>query len=352
MLLPKPESRWSVERVLKRLTEILDKSGQHGVATEYCGEGKPRAINNANQFPPPWGDDEHRRRRYRHFDTQRSTQSDTTSSAFSGVSTPSRDTEHLADAVGSQHDFGQFENIFADHIPSSHCLGPGSIHSMVAATAAVPHGDGDIPQNGPSHQDNRPEIPSNETTDSSRQTLSLSPGFARMAGHLLDPSHAIVDQNSPYRALMRVNESIRVPQQPPEIEFLTTPATSHCPASSEAHSTYTEDPRPSMSSRTDLSIFEVEECSEQSHQPEDSHATGKYMPKPEAPAPPLVGGRPFLNGTERTDINSGVDGLGTHSSRRHGLVLVWKKLKSLRRKTFPPIQRRGQRRVECEGAGS
>lgn len=166
-----------------------------------------------------------------------------------------------------------------------------------------------------------------------------------MAGHLLDPNHAIVDQNSPYKALMRMNESIRVPQQPPEIEFLTTPATSHCPASSGAHSTFTGDPRPSLSSPTDLSIFEVEENSEQSHEPEDSYVTGKEKSKPEALAPSLAGDNTILNGLERTDINHGVKAFKTRSSGKHGLVLFWEKLNSLRRRAFRPVLRKGQRRV-------
>lgn len=147
MLLPKPENGWSVERVLKRLTEILNKRGQHGVATEYFRKGNPRATVNANQFPPLWDDDEHSRRRNQHFDTQCSTQSDSTSIAFSGVSTQSRNTERLTDAVGSQQDLKQFENILADHIKSSQCLGSSQIHSMMAATASVPQGDGNMPQN-------------------------------------------------------------------------------------------------------------------------------------------------------------------------------------------------------------
>lgn len=347
MLLPNPKSRWSIEKLLKRLTAILHKSRQHGVVTEYCRMGKPWATGQADQFPPIWDDEKDRRRRQPNFDTQRSTQSDSTSSTTSDESTPPSGTKHLANADGSRQDFGHLENLFPDDMPSSRSLGPGQVHCVVSATASQPQGDGDIrigpiPQAGCS--ENHPSV----TATSSRQTLSLPSNPVRMADQLLDPSHVLVDQKYPYRALMRINESIAVvSQQSPGIELLATPATSHCPALSEAPSTYTEDQRTSISSCTDLSILEAEDRFQQQNQSEESH--GKDMSKSIMPSASLAGAGTIMNVAGRMNIDGGVEDFDMPHSGKKGLVPLWKKLSSLRRDTFRHILRKGQRRVGREG---
>lgn len=135
-----------------------------------------------------------------------------------------------------------------------------------------------------------------------------------------------------------MNGNIRVSHRPPEPEFLSTLATSYCPPSSDAHSTCTEEPRPSMSSRTDESVFEIEEHSEKPHPSEEFHSVAiKDMSKPEVllPSPPRRS--TILKSAKMTDSSAVSGDTETRYSRRHRLVLVWKKSRSLQRRA---LQRR------------
>lgn len=255
--------------------------------------GRPRKTIPADRFPPLWDEDEYCQRRRPHFDSQASTQSDLSSSAFYDGSTHSRDREGPTDADGSKHDLRQIENIFADQITSSRSSGP----------KYVPN-----------------------------QLLALSP--------------AIASQSAPYTELLRVNGSIRVPHKSPEPGLLSTPTTSYCRASSDAQSTCTEDPRSSISSLTDQSILEMEECSGQSRRSEELYSVAKNdMSKSEAPAPSPPGDRTNSDVAERAENLPAAEDIEASSSRRHGLASLWKSLRSLRRRAFRPIMGRARRHL-------
>lgn len=346
MLLPRPESRLSIKKVSVSLTKILQRSEscQRDVCTVYSRAERSRTAPHIRQFPPLWDVDEYRQRLRQHFDTQAPTQSDLTSSAFSDGSAESGDTEDPTDAVGSKHDYGQLENVFADDLVPSQPAGPENRRSMVAAAGSMPPRDGDVRQDGPDIHDQIFKSPSKATTDATRGMLSLSRGVTSVPNHLPGLCPDTVDQSLPYTALLSVNGSITVPQMTPEMQFLSTPATSYCPPSSDAHSTFTEEPRPSMSSRTDESTFEVEECSEQSPQSEELSSVaenGMSNPETSAPSPPRCD--TILNGA-RTGVIFGSESTEERSLYEHGLTSLWKKLKSLKKRSFRPIVGRGRRR--------
>lgn len=59
MLVPRPEDRWSVDKVLDRLASImhLSKRGNNNEeAMDYCHEGKPRPAYHPRDFPPLFGE--------------------------------------------------------------------------------------------------------------------------------------------------------------------------------------------------------------------------------------------------------------------------------------------------------
>lgn len=314
MLVHRPENRWPVQKLLERLAKILAQSSHQDNATEYCTVGRPRETNYADKFPPLWDEDEYGKRCRPHLDSQPSTLSDF-------------------------HDMGQLENVFADDIMVSRSSGPEHVRPTNTATRPLPPRDIYMPQNGPSLCDNHSRKTSKAITDTFRQKLSLKRGPPRVHDQLLDLSPGTVYKHPPYTDLLRVNENIRVAQP----DFLSTPGTSYFPPSSDAHSTCTEDPRASVSSRTDESVLEIEENSEQPRPSEDFHSVDiKDMSKPEVLLSPPEGGT-ILNSVERTDGSPASEDTETRSLPKHGLILLWKKLRSLRRRVFRPILRRGRR---------
>lgn len=306
--------------------------------------GRPRKTIPADRFPPLWDEDEYCQRRRPHFDSQASTQSDLSSSAFYDGSTHSRDREDPTDADGSKHDLRQIENIFADQITSSRSSGPKQIRSTAAAVASTPPRAGI--QNGPGPHEDHHDGLAKATTDASAQKPSASLCPAYVPNQLLALSPAIASQSAPYTELLRVNGSIRVPHKSPEPGLPSTPTTSYCRASSDAQSTCTEDPRSSISSLTDQSILEMEECSGQSRRSEELYSVAKNdMSKSEAPAPSPPGDRTNSDVAERAENLPAAEDIEASSSRRHGLALLWKSLRSLRRRAFRPIMGRARRRL-------
>lgn len=141
-----------------------------------------------------------------------------------------------------------------------------------------------------------------------------------------------------------MNGNTRVSHRLPELDFLSTPATSYFPPSSDAHSTCTEDPQASMSSRIDESVLEIDEISEQPRPSEDFHSVAtKDMSKLEVQLLLPPGGGAILNSVERTDGSPVSEDTETRSLPRRVLILFWKKLRSLGRRVFRPILRRDRR---------
>lgn len=347
MLVHRPEARWPIQKVLERLATILSHSRQQDDTTDYCTVGRPRDTN-TDQFPPLWDNDEYcQRGRPR---SQASTQTDLTLSALSKGYANFRDREGPADAIGSKHDLGQIENIFADQIIPFRS--PGLEHARIIDTEPGPSAprEGHMPQNGQDTHGKYPQSSSIAIVHTSGQKLSLQRGYARVPGQLLDLYPDTARQNSPYTDLLRVNGNIRVSHGHPEPDLLTTPTTSHCPASSDAHSTCTEEPRPSMSSRTDESMVETEGCSERSTQPQAVYAVpGRGTSKPEVPVLAPPGDGTISNCAEGTDISPVAEDVETRFSRRHGLASLWKKIGSFRKIAFQPILRGGRQRSGRSG---
>ncbi|KAG6367138.1 hypothetical protein INS49_001321 [Diaporthe citri] len=110
MLVHRPGTRWPIQEVLERLATILTQSRQDGSVTEYCHVGRPWVTSLASNFPSLWDEDEYRQRLRPHFYSQASAQANLTSSASSDGS----ERQSPTDSVGSKHDFGQIEDVFAD----------------------------------------------------------------------------------------------------------------------------------------------------------------------------------------------------------------------------------------------
>ncbi|KAG8160736.1 hypothetical protein KVR01_009000 [Diaporthe batatas] len=357
MLLPRPETRSSIQSVRKRLAGILDKSRYQGRATDFCRAGRPRAVTRSNSFPPLWDHDEYEKRRcYKDNDTQLSTRSDMTSSELSGGSTDCLDTGRLEDAVGSRHDFEQIKNLFKD-IASSQSSNSEHTPPLVVTTSSILPRDGDVLRNSPGPRSDHHESPSKAGVDDFRQHISLSRGFSRVADHSGHLSPPTINKGASYTALISINGDLKFPHHSAGMGLVATPETSQYPASSDAHSlcTATEDPRPSMSSRTDESILRMEEYYEQAHQSEDLHSAAmKRMPdlNPKSPATLSLGDgtQELVDGAEGADSRPGAEPTEKRSWSRDGLSSLRKNLRSLPRRALEHIRRGGRRRVEREGS--
>lgn len=348
MLVHRPEIRWPIQKVLGRLATILCQSRVQDEATEYCNVGRPREAS-VDQFPPSWDEDEYCQRRRPHSESQTSTQSEMTPNAFSNGCAKPRDIDSPADAIGSKHDLGQLENIFADEIMPFGPPHPEHTSTTNAATGQLAPRDRDIPQNGSKSRENYHNRSSEAFTDTSRQMMSLQRGHACIPEQLPNSLPASSYRNSRYTDLLNVNGNIRVSHRSPEPDFLSTPTTSFCPASSDAYSTYTEEPRPSMSSRTDDSVLERGGCSEQSNELQVSHPDpGIEISQPEVPARSLPRGDTISNGSKGADISPTAETAETRSSRKHGLASLWNKMRPLQGRVFRTILR-GRRREGREG---
>lgn len=349
MLVHKPEIRWPIQKVLGKLATILSQSRVQDEATEYCNVGKPREAS-VDQFPPLWDEDEYCRRRRPHSESQTSTQSEPNSDAFSNGCAKPRDRDFPADIIGSKHDLGQIENIFADEIMPFGPPRPEHTRITNAATGQLTTRDGDIPQNGSKSHENHHKRSSEAITDTSRQMMSLQRGHACIPEQLPNSLPASSYRNSRYTDLLNVNGNIRVSHMSPEPGFVSTPTTSYCPASSDAYSTYTEELRPSMSSRTDDSVLERGGCSKQSNELQVSDPDpGVGISQPEVPARSPSRGDTISNGPKGRDISPTAETTETRSSRKHGLASLWKKMRPLRGRTFRTILRGGRRHEGREG---
>lgn len=345
MLVHRPEIRWPIQKVLGKLATIVSQSRLQDEATDYCNVGRPREAS-VDQFPPLWDEDEYCQRRRPHSESQTSTQSEMTSNALANGCAKPRDREFPADAVGSKHDLGQIENIFADEIMPFGPPRPEHTRATNAATGQLAPRDGDIPHNVSKTRENYHKRSSEAITDTSRQMMSLQRGYACMPDQLPNPLPGSAYKTSRYTDLLKVNGMIRVSHRSSEPDLLSTPTTSYCPASSDAYSTYTEEPRPSMSSRTDESVLEREGCSEQSNEPQVFHPVpGIEISQPKVPARSLPRGGTISNRPDGTDTSPVAETIETRASRKHGLASLWKKMRLLQRKAFRTILGGGRRRV-------
>lgn len=131
---------------------------------------------------------------------------------------------------------------------------------------------------------------------------------------------------SPDMDRVRVIGDISVSQEP---DYPSTPATSHHVASTlKARSTYTEELRPSMSSRTDESMLNLQER----YQPLRNSDDFRHVAKEQVPRPRVV---------KKTEIIRGSGATETRSWRRYGLGL-WSKLRLLRKKGSRFILKRAE----------
>lgn len=349
MLVQRPEIRWPIQKVLGRLATILSQSRLQDMATDYCNVGRPREAS-VDQFPPLWDEDEYCQRRRPHSESQTSTLSEMNSNAFSNGCAKPRDRNFPADAIGSKHDLGQIESIFADQIMPFGPPLPEHARTTNAATCQLAPRDGDIQHNGSGTRDDYHNRSSEAIMDTSRQMISLQRGYVCMPDQLSNSLPGFAYRNSRYTDLLNVNGNIRVSYRSPEPDFLSTPTTSYCPASSDAYSTYTEEPRPSISSRTDESISERGGCSKQSNELQVSHPDpGIEISQPEVPARSPTRGDTISNGPKGTDISPTAEKIETRSSRKHELDSLWKKMRLLQGRAFRTILRGGRRRVGREG---
>lgn len=327
MLVINPELRWSIQEVLQSLDKILDKDSHH--------VEEPQATSLTDHFPPLWGDDEFLLGIQRYSSTQPSTHSHLTSSAHLSRPILPRDPELLTDAAGPKHDMGQFMNAFADYTMPSRSSCPARIQHTCSTTIAagpIAPKDDDILQKSQSPDNQLPESPATATTGAPRKEHSLPEFSECVSDQIPDPP--------PDMDLLRAVGNICVSQKP---DLPSTPATSPGLAStSKTHSTCTEEPRPSMSSRTDESMLNF-------RRPQPSHGSDTFhpiekegVPKPEVPALSLPAGDTILSGAKRTETSRGSGATETHSWLKYGLVL-WRKLRSMQKKGFQFTLKRGRR---------
>lgn len=123
MLVTKPESRWSIEKVLESLTDILDQSCRGGDATKDHHVARPQTTLRPNHFPPLWHDDGSQQRIQRHANDQPSTQWGLISGAHIDGSALSRDSTGLTDDVTSTRDMERLLNSPKDYVVPSRSLG-------------------------------------------------------------------------------------------------------------------------------------------------------------------------------------------------------------------------------------
>lgn len=349
MLVHRPEIRWPIQKVLGRLVTILSQSRIQDEATDYCNVGRPREAS-VDQFPPLWDEDEYCQRRRPHSESQTSTQSEMNSNAVSNGCAKPRDRVFPADAIGSKHDLGQIENIFADQIMPFGPPRPEHTRTTNAATGQLAPRDGDISHNGSGTHDYYHKRSSEAIMDTSRQMISLQRGYVCMPDQLPNSLPGPAYRNSRYTDLLNVNGNIRVSHRSPELDFLSTPTTSYCPASSDAYSTNTEELRPSMSSRTDESVLERGGCSKQSNELQVSYPDpGIEISQPKIPARSLPRGDTISNSPKGTDPSPMGETIETRSSRKHELASLWKKMRLLQGRAFRTILRGGRRREGREG---
>lgn len=336
MLVINPKIRWPIQKVVESLAKILDHSRQPGDGTGVYYVERSQAISLTNNFPPLW-DDECRQRIGQYWSTQPSTQCDLTSTFSAHLGGPAlpRGPKDLTDAVGSKHDMEKPVNAFTDYSMTRRSSCPVHVQRTRSATIAAGRKapkDGDILQKGQNPENNLPESLETEIMGTPRQEHSLQQNPMCVSDQILDPS--------PDMDLLRVIGNISVSQKP---GLPSTPATSHRLAStSKAHSTCTEEPRPSMSSRTDESILNLQECSQASHHSDAFQSIAREdMPKPEVLANSLPAGDTTLNGAKKMETNRGCGATETRSSRKYGLI-IWRELRSLQKKGFRSILNRGR----------
>lgn len=328
MLVIKPETRWSIQEVLKSLASILYQRRQRGDSAEDYYVERSQAISLTNHLPPLWDEDEYLQHIRQHSSTKHSTQYDLTPSARLGIPALSRDPKDVSDAAGSKQDMEQPLNAFAnDTMPSS---GPVRVQhtrsTTIAASPTVPKDDDILPK-GQSPENHLRESLTTTIMGAPRQEHSLQQGSVCVSDQILDLS--------PDKDFLKVIVNIGVSQKP---GFPSTPASSHRLAStSKAHSTCTEEPRPSVSSRTDESMLRLQGCSQISHHTGGFHSVPREdMPKPEVLAHSLPAGE---NGATKADTSRGSGATETRSSRKYRLTLWWK----LRLQGFRSILIKGRR---------
>lgn len=344
-----PKTRWPIQKVLERLATIISQSRLQDEATDYCNVGRPREAS-ADQFPPLWDEDEYCQRRRPHSESQTSAQSEMTSNAFSNGCAKLRDIEFPADVIGSKHDLGQIENIFADEMMPFGPPRPEHTRTTNAAAGPLAPKDGYIAHHGPNTRESCHHRSSEAIADTSPQKLPLHRRYTGMPDQWPHSSPDSAYQTSPYTDLLTVNGNIRVSHRFSEPDLLSTPTTSRCPASSDTHSTCTEGPRPSMSSRTDESVLEREGCSEQSNEPQVFHPVpGIEISQLEVPARSPPRGGTISNSPDGTSTSPVAETIETRASRKHGLASLWKKMRLLQGRAFRSILRGGRRRVGHEG---
>lgn len=315
MLIIDPESRWSIQEIMEKLTKIRDQNRQPNDATAHYYAATPQTDSDAKPFPHVWDHDQSLLRDQISPNKQHSTHSDLAPSKRSGVYALHKGPDDPMDAVGSKCDTGQRR--LANTLTGSN---PSNEESTL--------------QRDPRHRAHRHESPGMTIPSVRRRIISLEPESVcvpdqmprlcqehLVPDQILDPNRFPSENGHPDKSVLKETGNTNLFHGPRGSDAVSTPATSNLG---------TGESRLSMSSRAGGTPLGSEGSPELSRKSVDFHrGLERDMMKPRvlSRTAPMAG---CLNGDNRPVPSQRGRTPGMDSPRRHrwSFRRIWRSLRT------------------------